>query len=100
MSTAGARWRRLRPITGLVLLALGLWWYQRLRLRTAPLRRGLAVLLADVSGHGFGPAILAAAIRSHGEPPLGTASMARCHSECSLAWNSSAKISRLSEKWW
>lgn len=36
-------------LTGLVLLALGLWWYQRLRLRTAPLRRGLAVLLAAAS---------------------------------------------------
>ncbi|WP_368565722.1 protein-disulfide reductase DsbD family protein [Pseudoxanthomonas sp. UTMC 1351] len=36
-------------LAGLVLLALGLWWFQRLRLRTAPLRRGLAVLLAAAS---------------------------------------------------
>jgi len=28
---------------GLVLLALGLWWYQRLRFQVAPLRRALAV---------------------------------------------------------
>lgn len=34
---------------GLVLLALGLWWFQRLRLRTAPLRRGVAVLLVVAS---------------------------------------------------
>jgi len=32
-------------LVGLVLLALGLWWYQRLRLQAAPLRRALAVLL-------------------------------------------------------
>lgn len=32
-------------LVGLVLLALGLWWYQRLRLQAAPLRRTLAVLL-------------------------------------------------------
>ena len=32
-------------LVGLVLLALGLWWYQRLRLQTAPLRRTLAVAL-------------------------------------------------------
>ena len=32
-------------LIGLVLLALGLWWYQRLRLQVAPLRRTLAVLL-------------------------------------------------------
>ncbi|NDK37837.1 cytochrome C biogenesis protein [Pseudoxanthomonas gei] len=32
-------------LVGLVLLALGLWWYQRLRLQVAPARRGLAVLL-------------------------------------------------------
>jgi len=36
-------------LAGLVLLALGLWWFQRLRLRTAPLRRGLAVLLVVAS---------------------------------------------------
>ena len=37
-------------LVGLVLLALGLWWYQRLRLQVAPLRRTLAVslLLASV----------------------------------------------------
>jgi len=32
-------------LVGLVLLALGLWWYQRLRLQAAPLRRALAVSL-------------------------------------------------------
>ncbi|HYM85848.1 MAG TPA: protein-disulfide reductase DsbD [Pseudoxanthomonas sp.] len=32
-------------LVGLVLLALGLWWYQRLRLQAAPLRRALALLL-------------------------------------------------------
>ena len=32
-------------LVGLVLMALGLWWYQRLRLQAAPLRRTLAVLL-------------------------------------------------------
>ncbi len=32
-------------LVGLVLLALGLWWYQRLRFRVAPLRRALAVAL-------------------------------------------------------
>ena len=32
-------------LVGLVLLALGLWWYQRLRLRAAPLRRALAAAL-------------------------------------------------------
>ena len=32
-------------LVGLVLLALGLWWYQRLRLQVAPLRRALAVAL-------------------------------------------------------
>lgn len=32
-------------LVGLVLLALGLWWYQRLRLQAAPRRRTLAVLL-------------------------------------------------------
>jgi thiol:disulfide interchange protein DsbD len=32
-------------LVGLVLLALGLWWYQRLRLQAAPLRRALAVAL-------------------------------------------------------
>ena len=32
-------------LVGLVLLALGLWWYQRLRLQSAPLRRALAVAL-------------------------------------------------------
>ena len=32
-------------LIGLVLLALGLWWYQRLRFQAAPLRRTLAVLL-------------------------------------------------------
>jgi thiol:disulfide interchange protein DsbD len=30
---------------GLVLLALGLWWYQRLRLQVAPLHRTLAILV-------------------------------------------------------
>jgi thiol:disulfide interchange protein DsbD len=32
-------------MVGLVLLALGLWWYQRLRLQVAPLRRTLAIAL-------------------------------------------------------
>ncbi len=32
-------------LVGLVLLALGLWWYQRLRLQVAPMRRTLALLL-------------------------------------------------------
>ena len=32
-------------LVGLVLLALGLWWYQRLRLQVAPLRRALALLI-------------------------------------------------------
>ncbi len=32
-------------LVGLVLLALGLWWYQRLRLQVAPLRRTLAIVL-------------------------------------------------------
>ena len=32
-------------LVGLVLLALGLWWYQRLRLQAAPLRRALALAL-------------------------------------------------------
>ncbi|MEJ1097317.1 MULTISPECIES: protein-disulfide reductase DsbD [unclassified Pseudoxanthomonas] len=36
-------------LAGLVLLALGLWWFQRLRLRTAPLRRALAVALVAAS---------------------------------------------------
>lgn len=36
-------------LIGLVLLALGLWWYQRLRLRAAPLRRALAVLVLAAS---------------------------------------------------
>ena len=37
-------------MVGLVLLALGLWWYQRLRLQVAPLRRTLAIglLLASL----------------------------------------------------
>ena len=32
-------------LVGLVLLALGLWWYQRLRLQVAPVRRTLAIVL-------------------------------------------------------
>ena len=32
-------------LVGLVLLALGLWWFQRLRLQVAPLRRTLALLV-------------------------------------------------------
>lgn len=36
-------------LVGLVLLALGLWWYQRLRLQAAPLRRALAVLIVVAS---------------------------------------------------
>ncbi|HEY5970914.1 MAG TPA: protein-disulfide reductase DsbD [Pseudoxanthomonas sp.] len=32
-------------LAGLVLLALGLWWYQRLRFRAAPLRRTFAIAL-------------------------------------------------------
>ena len=36
-------------LIGLVLLALGLWWYQRLRLRAAPLRRALAMLVLAAS---------------------------------------------------
>ncbi len=36
-------------LAGMVLLALGLWWYQRLRFRAAPLRRGLAVALVLAS---------------------------------------------------
>ncbi len=32
-------------MAGMVALALGLWWYQRLRFQAAPLRRGLAVAL-------------------------------------------------------
>ncbi len=32
-------------LAGLVVLALGLWWYQRLRLQVAPVRRTLAILL-------------------------------------------------------
>ena len=32
-------------LVGLVLLTLGLWWYQRLRLQVAPLRRALALAL-------------------------------------------------------
>ena len=36
-------------LVGLVLLALGLWWYQRLRFQAAPLRRGLAILLLVAS---------------------------------------------------
>jgi thiol:disulfide interchange protein DsbD len=36
-------------LVGLVLLALGLWWFQRLRLQTAPLRRALAMALLLVS---------------------------------------------------
>ncbi|WP_454828774.1 protein-disulfide reductase DsbD family protein [Pseudoxanthomonas wuyuanensis] len=33
-------------LAGMVLLAAGLWWFQRVRLNTAPLQRALAVLLA------------------------------------------------------
>ncbi|SDR04483.1 Thiol:disulfide interchange protein DsbD [Pseudoxanthomonas sp. CF385] len=36
-------------LVGLVVLALGLWWWQRLRLRTAPLQRVLAGLLVAAS---------------------------------------------------
>lgn len=36
-------------LVGLVLLALGLWWYQRLRLQAAPLRRALAVVVVLAS---------------------------------------------------
>ncbi len=36
-------------LAGLVLLALGLWWLQRLRLRAAPVQRALAVLLLATS---------------------------------------------------
>jgi len=36
-------------LAGLVLLALALWWFQRLRLRTAPVQRALAVLLLAAS---------------------------------------------------
>ncbi len=36
-------------LAGLVLLALGLWWWQRLRLRAAPLQRVLAVVLVAAS---------------------------------------------------
>ena len=32
-------------LAGMVALALGLWWYQRLRFQVAPLRRGFAVAL-------------------------------------------------------
>ena len=32
-------------LVGLVLLALGLWWFQRLRLQVAPVRRALALLV-------------------------------------------------------
>jgi thiol:disulfide interchange protein DsbD len=36
-------------LAGLVLLALGLWWFQRLRLRSAPLQRTLSVLVVLAS---------------------------------------------------
>jgi thiol:disulfide interchange protein len=36
-------------LAGLVVLALGLWWWQRLRLRAAPLQRVLAALLVTAS---------------------------------------------------
>jgi thiol:disulfide interchange protein DsbD len=36
-------------LAGMVVLALGLWWYQRLRFQAAPLRRALAVALLALS---------------------------------------------------
>jgi thiol:disulfide interchange protein DsbD len=36
-------------LAGMVVLALGLWWYQRLRFQAAPLRRGLAIALLALS---------------------------------------------------
>ena len=36
-------------LAGLVVLALGLWWFQRLRLRSAPLQRTLSVLVVVAS---------------------------------------------------
>ncbi|MEL1265489.1 protein-disulfide reductase DsbD [Pseudoxanthomonas putridarboris] len=36
-------------LVGLVVLALGLWWFQRLQLRSAPLQRALAVALLAAS---------------------------------------------------
>ena len=36
-------------LVGLVLLAMGLWWFQRLRLQTAPVRRTLALLVILLS---------------------------------------------------
>ena len=36
-------------LVGMVLLALGLWWFERLRLREAPIKRTLAVLIIALS---------------------------------------------------
>ncbi|MEP6908411.1 MAG: thioredoxin family protein, partial [Pseudoxanthomonas sp.] len=36
-------------LVGLVLLAMGLWWFQRLRLQVAPVRRTLALLVVLLS---------------------------------------------------
>ncbi len=55
-------------LAGLVLLALGLWWYQRLRLQVAPLRRALALLVLLAS---LAPLVLVHRLRP--EPANATA---------------------------
>ena len=61
-------------LLGLVLLALGLWWYQRLRLQVAPARRTLAVLLLLgalvplAMVHGLQPATSSAPVNANVVP--------------------------------
>jgi thiol:disulfide interchange protein DsbD len=74
-------------LAGLVLLALGLWWYQRLRLQVAPLRRALAllVLLASLAPlvlvHRLRPEPANAVAASPGVVPYSAAKLAALRAE-------------------
>ncbi|MDR6841260.1 protein-disulfide reductase DsbD family protein [Pseudoxanthomonas sacheonensis] len=69
-------------LVGLVLLALGLWWYQRLRLQVAPLRRTLAVLLLLAS---VAPLVLVHRLQRETAGPAATTAEAVPYSAAKLA---------------
>ncbi|MET0656477.1 MAG: protein-disulfide reductase DsbD [Pseudoxanthomonas sp.] len=69
-------------LVGLVLLALGLWWYQRLRLQVAPLRRSLAVLLLLAS---VIPLVLVHRLQREAVDPAADTSEAVAYSAAKLA---------------
>ncbi len=74
-------------LIGMALLALGLWWFERLRLRQAPLQRTLAVLVIALSlaplvmAHRLPPKALAAAAHAGNSVPYSAEALAALRAE-------------------